>query len=59
MDREQAVAQWYQCGLSNADAKKLIGHIPGVLAYGTLKSYNILPDRAKDLLRTAYDMEVR
>lgn len=51
---ETAVAQWYQCGLSNKDAKELIGHVPGVLAYGTLKSYAILPERAKDILRTVY-----
>ena len=51
---ERAIAQWYQVGLSNTEAKELIGHVPGVLVYGMLKSYHLLPEAAKDILRTVY-----
>lgn len=54
---ETAVAQWYQAGLTEKEAKELIGHVPGAVAYGVVKSYSILPERAKDILRTVYRMQ--
>lgn len=60
MDRdmsETAVAQWYQSSLTEKEAKELIGHVPGALTYGVVKNYNVLPERAKDILRTVYRMQ--
>lgn len=58
MDKDTAVAQWYTAGLDNADAKEMLQHIPGCIAYGSLKSFALLPEAAKQILRDNYQRQI-
>jgi hypothetical protein len=51
---ESLVAQWFVSGLTEREARELIGAIPGTLAYGAVKSYALLPEDAKRILRARF-----
>ena len=51
---DQSVAQWYDAALSNEDARELLRHVAGCTEYGSLKSWQRLPEAAKQVLRDNY-----
>lgn len=48
------VAAWFQYSLSEKDARKLVGNVPGAVKYGLVIAWHRLPETAKELLRKAY-----
>lgn len=54
MSLDTSVSQWYVAALTAAEAKEMLQYVPGCLAYGSLKSFALLPETAKQVLRDNY-----
>ena len=47
------IEQWYAL-LPEKEAHSIVATVPGSMAYGLVRSWRLLPDEAKQLVRYAY-----
>ena len=52
---DRNVENWYVACLTEREARKLIGLIPGTMQHGLVRTYSLLPKQAQDILRAEYD----
>jgi len=58
-DQEREIAIWYTSALTTREAIAMVGHIIGSLSYGTPKTYGMLPEEAKQIVREAYATQTK
>lgn len=51
---EKFVVEWYNFSLTERERKELLVSIPRAFEYGSARSYMLLPEQAKQVLRDAF-----